>query len=139
MHTAPTLRTLPALLLPVLLAVALSVTLGAAPAAAGPVLSFQNPSLIVDNYPRQVSVTARNDGDATATGCAVEITLPSGVSLVSGDNPQSVGSIAPGGNAFATWTVHWPVCQFMETKPVLLDIDCTNGSHSQQTVIWCYN
>jgi len=112
----------------------------AAPALAGsPDLSFQNPSLIVDNYPRSVSVTARNDGTATADDCSVTISLPTGVSLVSGDNPQDVGSIAPGGKAFATWTVHWPVCQFMQTAPVGLAIQCTNGSHTQDTVIWCYN
>lgn len=113
--------------------------LGTGPVFAGPVLSFQNPSLIVDNAPREVSVTARNDGDATATGCAVEITLPPEVSLVSGANPQSVGSIAPGGKAFASWVVHWPVCQFMEQRPVLLVIECDNASHSQDTVIWCYS
>jgi hypothetical protein len=113
----------------------------AVPALAGsPDVSFQNPSLIVDNYPRTVSVTARNDGDATAIDCQVTITLPSGVSLVSGANPQSVGSIAAGGGkAFASWTVHWPTCQFMQQAPVVLTAVCENDSHTQNTVIWCWN
>jgi hypothetical protein len=119
---------------------ALLVLLALPALAAAPDLDFQNPSLIVDNYPRQVSVTARNDGDADAVDCEVTISLPSSVSLYAGANPQDVGDIeADGGKKLATWTLYWPTCQFMQNEPVTLYLDCANGTYSEDTVIWCWN
>jgi len=54
-----------------------------------------------------VSTIVSNTGIG-AHNVAVTLTLPSGFSIVSGSNPQSLGTISSGGSKTATWTVQAP-------------------------------
>jgi hypothetical protein len=58
-----------------------------------------------DPNPFDVVATVRNNGDTTATGAAATISLPAGLSLVSGSASQTVGDLAPGASAEVTWSV----------------------------------
>jgi hypothetical protein len=53
-----------------------------------------------------VNATVRNIGAADATDVTATISIDANASLVSGDNPQSLGDIEGGGSATATWTLH---------------------------------
>ncbi|MGB3903285.1 MAG: S8 family serine peptidase, partial [Anaerolineae bacterium] len=75
-------------------------------AASGPVFG-----LGTSNYNKcvgeqwTVNVTGNNTGDLIAHGAQISLTVPAGVSITSGSNPQSVGSIPDGTNKIATWTM----------------------------------
>jgi len=75
-------------------------------AASGPAFS-----LGTSNYNKcvgdqwTVNVTGNNTGDLIAHGVQISLTVPAGVSITSGSNPQSVGSIADASSKIATWTM----------------------------------
>jgi serine protease AprX len=52
-----------------------------------------------------VSVPVNNIGDLAAHRVFVSLGVPSGLSIVSGSNPQSLGSIGSGSNTVASWTL----------------------------------
>jgi hypothetical protein len=51
------------------------------------------------------TATVTNTGDLTAHGNCVTLALPAGFSVVTGTNPQCVGSVGAGAQAVASWTV----------------------------------
>jgi serine protease AprX len=55
-----------------------------------------------------VAVTVANAGGLRAFAPAVSLTLPSGYTIASGANPQTVGNVAAGGTALATWSLTAP-------------------------------
>jgi subtilisin family serine protease len=75
-------------------------------AASGPAFS-----LGTSNYSEcqgsqwSVSVSVNNTGDLAAHSVSASLSVPTGLSIVSGSNPQSLGSIGSGGNQIATWTL----------------------------------
>jgi serine protease AprX len=79
-------------------------------AASGPVfaVAFTHQPCVVPGgqFPIQVAVT--NTGDLTAHN--VQVTL-SGVTVIGGSNPASLGSIAPESSAVAIWTAEAPLTQ----------------------------
>ncbi len=52
-----------------------------------------------------VTATVTNNGGLKAQSPSVTLTLPTGYSISSGSNPQTISSLAAGANAAATWTV----------------------------------
>jgi hypothetical protein len=52
-----------------------------------------------------VSVSVNNTGDLAAHSVSASLSVPSGLSIVSGSNPQSLGSIGSGANRAASWTL----------------------------------
>jgi hypothetical protein len=52
-----------------------------------------------------VSVPVNNIGDLAAHDVSVSLSVPSGLSIVSGSNPQSLGSIGSSSNTVASWTL----------------------------------
>jgi uncharacterized repeat protein (TIGR01451 family) len=52
-----------------------------------------------------VNVTVYNNGDVAAHNVNVSLSIPTGLSIVSGSNPQNVGTIGSGANKTASWTV----------------------------------
>lgn len=68
-------------------------------------------SLGTSNYTKDVGdtftveVVANNTGDVAAHNVSVSLSLPAGLTLVSGANPQSLGTIAAGDSAVASWVV----------------------------------
>ncbi len=52
-----------------------------------------------------VNVTVNNTGDLAAHSVSVSLSVPTGLSIVSGSNPQSLGSIASASNKVASWTL----------------------------------
>jgi serine protease AprX len=75
-------------------------------AASGPAFS-----LGTSNYSRCVgsqwtaNVTVNNDGDLAAHNVNVSLSIPAGLSIVSGSNPQNLGSIRSGYGKSASWTL----------------------------------
>ena len=55
-----------------------------------------------------VTATVDNNGDIYGHNIEVELTLPAGMTLMAGDNPQTLGSLAPSAGAVASWTVQAP-------------------------------
>ena len=55
-----------------------------------------------------VSVSVANTGDVKAFAPSVTLMLPSGYSIVSGSNPQTLSDIASQGTGTATWTIRSP-------------------------------
>lgn len=55
-----------------------------------------------------VSTTVENSGDISGHNIEVELTLPAGMTLMAGDNPQALGSLAASASAEASWTVQAP-------------------------------
>jgi serine protease AprX len=52
-----------------------------------------------------VNVTVYNNGDLAAHNVNVSLSIPTGLSIVSGSNPQSLGTIGSGLNQIASWTL----------------------------------
>ena len=52
-----------------------------------------------------VNVTVYNNGDVAAHNVNVSLSIPMGLSIVSGSNPQNVGTIGAGLNQIASWTL----------------------------------
>ncbi len=55
-----------------------------------------------------VTAEMTNTGDVYGHNLEVELTLPPGMSLVSGSNPQDLGSLAPAAADIASWMVQAP-------------------------------
>jgi hypothetical protein len=75
-------------------------------AASGPAFSVgtSNYSRCVGNQ-WTVQVTANNTGDLDAHSVSASLTVPSGLSLISGSNPQSLGTITSGAGKTASWVL----------------------------------
>jgi uncharacterized repeat protein (TIGR01451 family) len=54
------------------------------------------------------SIRVNNTGDLPAHGVTVDLGLPAGYTILSGADPQTVGTITDGGNAVATWRLRAP-------------------------------
>jgi uncharacterized repeat protein (TIGR01451 family) len=52
-----------------------------------------------------VNVTVYNNGDVAAHNVNVSLSIPTGLSIVSGSNPQNIGTIGSGANSTASWTL----------------------------------
>lgn len=69
-------------------------------------ISVSNPSRIAPGKDFVVTADVTNNGDITAHNINASLySLPSGFSIVSGANPQTLGSISSSGTKTATWTV----------------------------------
>jgi subtilisin family serine protease len=76
-------------------------------AATGPALSIPAQSAYTPTAGQDfvVTVNVQNQGDLDAHACSAQLSLPAGVALISGANPQSVGTIASEASGAATWTL----------------------------------
>jgi serine protease AprX len=75
-------------------------------AASGPAFSLGTSSYsqcVGDQW--TVNVTVYNNGDLAAHSVSVSLSIPTGLSIVSGSNPQNVGTIGAGLNQTASWTL----------------------------------
>jgi serine protease AprX len=76
-------------------------------AAVLPSFSFDpGPFQVSPNQPFDFQVTVSNDGAIPAFSNSVELALPVGFSVLTGANPQNIGTIADGGFAQASWILH---------------------------------
>ncbi len=68
-------------------------------------LNFSNPENVNsgDNFILNISVN--NSGEISAHNVSVNITLPSGFSIISGAKPQAIGTINNGSSKMASWVV----------------------------------
>lgn len=69
---------------------------------------ISRPAVVQPNEEFTYEAWVVNDSDLASHANAIEVQLPPGWSIVSGSNPQSIGSIAGGGTAaptHATWTL----------------------------------
>ncbi len=64
-----------------------------------------------------VNVTVYNSGDLAAHEVLVSLSIPSGLSLTSGANPQNLGTISAGGNKTASWILRVDLAS-IHTVPV---------------------
>jgi serine protease AprX len=62
--------------------------------------------------PVTVRTTVRNNGTVSSFGNTVRLTLGSNLLLVSGTNPRSVGTLAPGASVAVSWIVQPTGCSF---------------------------
>ncbi len=58
-----------------------------------------------------ISVDIANSGDVASFNNSVNLTVPVGFTIVSGADPQNIGTIAAGGTGTANWTVQAPAAQ----------------------------
>jgi serine protease AprX len=75
-------------------------------AASGPAFSLGTSSYsqgVGDQW--TVNVTVYNNGDLAAHSVSVSLSIPTGLSIVSGSNPRSLGTIGSGLNQIASWTL----------------------------------
>ncbi|MCP4657700.1 MAG: S8 family serine peptidase [bacterium] len=78
-------------------------------AAAPPSFSFGLPAFLAppgQNFAFQVTVN--NDGDVPAFDNSIDLTPPPGFSIIAGDDPQPLGTIAALDSASASWTLQAP-------------------------------
>ena len=68
-------------------------------------LTLSAPPMVEVGTPFTVSATLSNTGELAAHNVGVTLTLPPGLTLVSGANPQAVGRIAAGGSGPVAWQV----------------------------------
>jgi serine protease AprX len=73
-----------------------------------------------------LSTTVRNDGSVASFNNTVSVTLPAGMTLVSGSASQNVGTLAAGGTATASWMVSSGACSSQVSRTVTF----TNSSSS---------
>jgi uncharacterized repeat protein (TIGR01451 family) len=52
-----------------------------------------------------VNISVNNTGDLTAHNVNVSLSVPAGLSIVSGSNPQNLGSIVSASSGNASWTM----------------------------------
>ena len=69
---------------------------------------LSNPSTVSAGSTFTVSVGVTNNGDINAHSVSVTLNHPSGFSIVSGSNPQTLGTINAGATKTASWTVSAP-------------------------------
>lgn len=73
-----------------------------------------------------VTVQVANTGDVAAIAPSVTLTLPSGYTLTSGANPQTISNVASQSNATATWVVHSPAATSTTTFSFSADAASTS-------------
>jgi len=97
-------------------------------AATGPALSIASQPAYAPTVGQDfvVTVGVENQGDLDAHSCSAELSLPDGVTLVSGANPQVVGSIAHGASGTATWTL-----QVASLGSYSVDVSATSSSYGE--------
>jgi hypothetical protein len=71
-------------------------------------LELSSPGTVAPGTTFQVFASAGNPGDIRGHLYTVTLSLPPGYTLTSGGATQNLGSLAPGANATATWTVRAP-------------------------------
>jgi uncharacterized repeat protein (TIGR01451 family) len=71
-------------------------------------LKISNTESVNSGYNFTLNVTVNNSGDISAHNVIANITLPSGFKILSGANPQTIGSISPGGFNNVSWVVKAP-------------------------------
>jgi len=78
--------------------------------AVGPAfsISLSHPSAINTGDQFTIAATVENSGDLRAHANDIELVLPAGFAIVSGDNPQFLGTIDTGASAAASWSVRGP-------------------------------
>ncbi|NJD53718.1 MAG: hypothetical protein FIB07_12725 [Candidatus Methanoperedens sp.] len=69
-------------------------------------VEISNPDKVVQNNNFNVSVNITNPGNVSAHNVNVTLSLPSGFSIISGQNYSYLGSIAAGSRKNANWTVN---------------------------------
>ena len=96
-------------------------------AASGPAFSVgtSNYSRCVGNQ-WTVNVTVNNTGDLNAHSVLASLTIPTGLSLVSGSNPQSLGTITSGAGKTASW-----VLQANQAGSYSLPVNVSSGSYGE--------
>ena len=88
-------------------------------------VTLTRPSTIYKGQVFEVTATVTNSGDVAAHGNSLELTLGSGFSLVSGDNPASLGTIAAGDSVQYVWQVQAPSILLRATT--LTAVDTSNS------------
>jgi uncharacterized repeat protein (TIGR01451 family) len=73
-----------------------------------------------------VNVTVYNNGDVAAHNVNVSLSIPMGLSIVSGSNPQNVGTIGAGLNQIASWTL-----QADQTGSYSVPINVSSSSYGE--------
>jgi subtilisin family serine protease len=71
-------------------------------------LKMSNTESVNSGYNFSLNVTVNNSGDISAHDVNANIILPSGFNILSGANPQPLGSISSGGSKNASWVVKAP-------------------------------
>lgn len=96
-------------------------------AATAPSFSFvASPGSVFCGTNFTLSTTVRNNGSVPSFNNNVRVTLPAGMTLVAGANPQNVGTLAANGTATASWTVSSVAC----TASVARTVTFSNSSAS---------
>jgi len=88
---------------------------------------ISNPSSVIPGTNFIVSVSATNQGDVKAHNVEAMLTVPAGFTIVSGSNPQNLGSIDGGSTQSATWTVRAPT----STGNYTLSTSITSSSYNE--------
>jgi serine protease AprX len=73
-----------------------------------------------------VNVTVNNNGDVAAHNVNVSLSIPTGLSIVSGSNPQNVGTIGSGLNQIASWTL-----QADQTGSYSVPVNVSSSSYNE--------
>ena len=76
-----------------------------------------------------VTVEVAHSGDIAATSPTVTLTVPSGYTIASGTNPQTLSGIDPDSAGTATWTVHSPAAT--TTSTVTFSVDASTTSYGE--------
>jgi hypothetical protein len=76
-----------------------------------------------------VTVQVANSGDIAATSPTVTLTLPSGYSITSGSNPQTISGVASQSNGTATWVVHSPAAT--SSTAVTFSVDASTTAYGE--------
>lgn len=92
-------------------------------------INVSNPENVESGANFTLNVTINNGGGISAHNVSVSITLPSGFTIISGANPQTIGSINAGNSKIATWVVEAtnvnPASQF------ILEANFTSNSYDE--------
>ncbi len=96
-------------------------------ASTGPVFRIDAGDSLPHNVDAWINLPVYNVGNLTAFNVTVDLALPAGVTLLSGADPQNIGSIGVGGSAVARWKVR-------ATSSGDADVDIYSYSYGQ----WYY-
>lgn len=72
--------------------------------------SFSGFTHILEGISEVMTVTVRNVGGLTARNNKITLTVPPGMNVISGANPRTLPTLAPGASATVSWTVRWDNC-----------------------------
>ena len=86
------------------------------------------PTSIASGATFTASTTLTNTGGIRAHGVSASLSLPSGFTIISGSNPQNLGSIDPGSvnSKSATWTVRAPTVSSAQTYSVSTSVSSSS-------------